>query len=316
MKLLPAAQKIVDRLAKVDKAKYICDKKAIELSFQKHFKELNLQCLPIIWVDNAEDGYARVWSAARSAARSAAESVARSAAWSAAQSAARLAAESASWSAAWLAAELAIRSAVWSNIKSKHKDVLKYKAIWLPFTEAFESGLWLFWVTEKEIVCCARPSLNLKGNNLHCETGPAVWWPDGKKYFYWNGVQITEAILNKKFSWKDIDNQENAEVRRVMVERYGQEKYILDSGIKPIHEDDFGTLYKKDMINDESLMVVKVVNSTPQLDGSFKDYFIRVDPKCYGGIKTAREAVASTWRKKDGNLLFKNANDYEPCMET
>lgn len=37
--------------------------------------------------------------------------------------------------------------------------------------------------------------------------------------------------------------------------------------------------------------MVKVVNSTPELDGSFKDYFLRVPPT----MKRARQAVAWTF---------------------
>ncbi len=39
--------------------------------------------------------------------------------------------------------------------------------------------------------------------------------------------------------------------------------------------------------------MVKVVNSTPEPDGSFKDYFLRVPPTC----QTALEAVAWTFDK-------------------
>jgi hypothetical protein len=50
-------------------------------------------------------------------------------------------------------------------------------------------------------------------------------------------------------------------------------------------------------------MMVKVVNSTQEPDGTFKDYFIRVDPNAYGGLKTARQAIASTWRDED-NCIY------------
>jgi hypothetical protein len=37
--------------------------------------------------------------------------------------------------------------------------------------------------------------------------------------------------------------------------------------------------------------MVKVVNSTPKPDGTYKDYFLRVPPT----VRTAREAVAWTF---------------------
>lgn len=50
--------------------------------------------------------------------------------------------------------------------------------------------------------------------------------------------------------------------------------------------------------------------------GSFRDYFLRVDPHAYGRITTARAAVASTWRNGDGSLFFKAPEEYEPVMES
>lgn len=50
--------------------------------------------------------------------------------------------------------------------------------------------------------------------------------------------------------------------------------------------------------------MVKVVNSTPEPDGSYKDYFLRVPPT----ITTAHEAVAWTFGK--------TAETYAPAIET
>ena len=131
-----------------------------------------------------------------------------------------------------------------------------------------------------------------------------------------HGVRVPKSVIDNTFSLKDIEKENNAEVRRVMIERYGQSKYILDSGAKQVHSDDFGTLYVKELQGDEPIMMVKVVNSTQESDGSFKDYWIRVDPKAYGGIKTARAAVASTWRNKDGSFVFDKPEDYDCSIET
>ena len=100
------------------------------------------------------------------------------------------------------------------------------------------------------------------------------------------------------------------EVRRVKIDQYGQSRYLQDTGAEVVAEDDFGVLYRKSLGDDEALMMVKVVNSTPEPDGTFKDYFIRVDPNAYGGLKTARAAIASTWRNEDESLMFDDPNDY------
>ena len=133
----------------------------------------------------------------------------------------------------------------------------------------------------------------------HNETGPFCKWRDGSALYCHNGVRVPAYVIEspQTITVEDIEQETNAEVRRVKITKYGQEKFILDSKSDVVHTDDFGTLYKKSMSNDEPMMMVKVVNSTPEPDGSFKDYFIRVDPNAYGGLQTARAAVASTWRK-------------------
>jgi hypothetical protein len=98
--------------------------------------------------------------------------------------------------------------------------------------------------------------------------------------------------------------EENAEVRRIMIERYGQARYLVDSEAKVIHSDDFGTLYRTEIAHDEPLVMVKVVNSTPESDGSFKDYFLRVPPE----MERAKQAVAWTFAKQEA--------EYGPCFET
>ena len=50
--------------------------------------------------------------------------------------------------------------------------------------------------------------------------------------------------------------------------------------------------------------MVKVVNSTPEYDGTFKDYFLRVPPE----MTRARQAIAWTFDKKE--------TDYDPELQT
>lgn len=151
-------------------------------------------------------------------------------------------------------------------------------------------------------------------------TGPAVSYGENSpsNVYAIGGVRVTRNIIDRKYTCADIDVEVNAEVRRVMIDLYGQGRYIADSGAEIVNVDDFGTLYKKDFANDEPMMMVKVINSTAEPDGTFKDYFIRVDPKAYGGLTTARAAVASTWRNNDAErtLVFKSPNDYDPSFQT
>lgn len=89
-----------------------------------------------------------------------------------------------------------------------------------------------------------------------------------------------------------------------MLERYGPSKYLLDSGAKQVHRDGCGRLYRKDMAGDEPLVMVRVTNSSPEPDGTFREYFLRVPPT----TQTAREAVAWTFGL--------TAEKYRPSVET
>lgn len=151
-------------------------------------------------------------------------------------------------------------------------------------------------------------------NRPHCETGPFCQWSDGSSLFAVHGVRVPAYVIlsPQKITVQKIESEPNAEVRRVMIDRYGglknradcQAKYLLNSGAKKIHSDDFGTLYRKAIPDDEPLVMVKVVNSTMEPDGSFKDYFLRVPPT----MERARQAVAWTFNLPE--------MDYQPCMET
>ena len=129
---------------------------------------------------------------------------------------------------------------------------------------------------------------------------------DSYEIHAWHGVRTTKKVIEapQLLTVDEIESETNAEIKRVMIERFGQAKYLLESGAKEIHRDDFGTLYQKEIKDDEPLVMVKVVNSTPEPDGSMKDYFLRVDPQLrilFGDKKgqtqkmIALNAVASTF---------------------
>jgi hypothetical protein len=130
---------------------------------------------------------------------------------------------------------------------------------------------------------------------LHADSDWAILYPDGFGYCLVHGVEVPEHVVlaPEKITVKEIESEANVEVRRVMIEKYGQSRYLLDSGAVEIHKDDWGILYRKEIPDDEPIQMVKVVNSTVEADGSFKDYFIRVTPTC----TTALEAVAWTFGK-------------------
>lgn len=190
------------------------------------------------------------------------------------------------------------------------------------FSDMCKLGWTLFYdeiciVSKKPTAHFESPSEDICAGDVkvcHNLNGPAIDFGSGdpSNVYMVGGVPVEAYVVEtpEKITISDIEGEENAEIRRVKIDQYGQSRYLQDTGAEVVNTDDFGTLYKKSLGDDEPLMMVKVVNSTAEPDGTFKDYFIRVDPNAYGGLKTARAAIASTWRNKDGSLMFDQPNDY------
>lgn len=69
---------------------------------------------------------------------------------------------------------------------------------------------------------------------LHCEDGPAVMYPDGWCVWSIHGVLVSEQIVMspETLTADQIQKEDNEEVRRIMIERFGWEKYLKESGAK------------------------------------------------------------------------------------
>lgn len=129
-------------------------------------------------------------------------------------------------------------------------------------------------------------------DRLHSDEKPAFGYRDGSKQYSSHNVVMPKWVFEQpeKLTMKKIAKEKNAEVRRVMMNRYGREKLLSEA--KLIHQDEWGNLYHIEQIKDvdgNHYAYVDVPNATPEKDGSIKRYFLRVNPV----FKTAREAVAS-----------------------
>jgi hypothetical protein len=141
---------------------------------------------------------------------------------------------------------------------------------------------------------------------LHNTAGAAIQYPDGWGIWAVGGVRVNKEIIEnpETITVDKIEGERNTEVRRIMIDLYGQSRYLIDSKARVLNADDYGTLYIKQVPDDEPIVMVKLINSTPEPDGTFKDYFLRVPPT----MKTAREAVAWTFGKSQ--------SQYAPLVET
>jgi len=140
-------------------------------------------------------------------------------------------------------------------------------------------------------------------NRLHCEEGMAITYRDGWGIYAWHGIAVPEYVVMRfdEITPKKILKEDNAEVARVMLERYGQDNFIRDGGFTHIQSDDYGALYRVDFANgDEPIVAVKVKDAS-----SDREYFLFVPPH----IQSAHEGVA--W-----SFGYDNVIDYNPNRET
>jgi hypothetical protein len=149
-------------------------------------------------------------------------------------------------------------------------------------------------------------------------------YPDGWGVHAWHGVRVPAWVIEtppEDITAKQIADERNVEVRRVLVERIGTERYMALAGGTVVHRDDWGTLWA--VREPVPMRVVQLVNSTPEPDGSSKVYWQRVpetterrDPDrclaCGADLaivpETAHQAVA--W------LSSVCADHYQPVVET
>jgi len=150
------------------------------------------------------------------------------------------------------------------------------------------------WANKNFVIVCERPQMINRDSEgrLHSETSKAIEYPDGWGLYAIGGVVVDEYIVMRpqEITIVKIEAEGNQEVKRVMIERYGVGRYLVNSNAKKLDESEYGTLYEKDLTGFK-LRMVHVKNSTPLPDGTKKDYFLPVGPDC----KTALEAVASTF---------------------
>lgn len=225
---------------------------------------------------------------------------------------------------------------VFTPMGAEPVNQLRY-SIWLPFGfwQPLVCNIWLHYIPGRQLAhykeelslwydlgervfsiialenvafVCQKPTICSidEGGRLHSDSGPALRFTDDFSAYAWHGVIVDERIIAhpETITVAEIESTSNIEIRRVLIERYGQPRYLEDTGATITHQDEYGTLYHKVIPGDEPLAMVKVVNSTPEPDGTYKDYFLRVPPH----VQTARQAVAWTFGFEE--------EEYLPLQET
>jgi hypothetical protein len=132
--------------------------------------------------------------------------------------------------------------------------------------------------------------------NLHSHDSPAVEYRDGWKYYASHGVELPAWVVEhpERITVETIDNESNVEVRRVMTDLYGLENYLKNSNAELVDRNPdphIGTLWVRHLQDDEDIYMLELRNSTPEPDGTWKTYVLRVPP----AMTTALQANAWTF---------------------
>ena len=252
------------------------NRELVKQGFAEHLSALKLPQREIIFHPNLIDACKTIWTYCKAAIDKewgAARGAARDAAWDAAWDAAR----DAAWDAAWGAARGAAWGAAWGANP------------FLPFIKLLRGGCFAFWITE-QYIHVVLASVHSANQRLHRGDGPAVEFEDGSGVWAWKGVRVPKEVITdiRSYSPQTILAEANAEIRRVMIERYGQDKFFLDAGAKVIHKNGESELLSIDLPGDPDKRMKAVKVRCPSTSAV---YVLRVPPN----QKKVQEAIAWTF---------------------
>lgn len=158
-------------------------------------------------------------------------------------------------------------------------------------------------------IVCDRPrvlKVDTRGR-LHARDGVALEFSDGFGIHALHGVQVAASVIGNPTSItpERIAREANVEVRRVLLDMLGHERFLQAARGEVVARDATGTLWRAHpAVRGEHWMLVEVVNGTAEPDGTYRRYYLRVPP----GMRSAREAVAWTYGLAE--------EDYVPACRT
>jgi hypothetical protein len=101
-------------------------------------------------------------------------------------------------------------------------------------------GWW--WAYKNAVIITPKPTLIHRDENfrLHCENGLALAYPDGWGIYAWHGVRVPAKVIMapQEITIEEICAEENAEIRRVMIERMGWERFCSIARMRVLHSDE------------------------------------------------------------------------------
>ena len=167
---------------------------------------------------------------------------------------------------------------------------------------------WTWW---HEDVCAIsdRPRTLLRDaqHRLHCETGPALAYPDGWSIYAWHGTRVPEAAIMTRPDAITLDNilaEKNSAVAHVWMRRAGAHIWD-DTRVTRLHADTDGAGQGRELLQvamgpaSQPVTVVRV-----RCPSTGHEYRLHVPPT----VRRCDEAVAWTMRL--------TAPEYHPAVES
>ena len=155
-----------------------------------------------------------------------------------------------------------VRDSVWDSVRDSvwASGYGQHDANWLGFYDYFAQvcglqeetkaleGLTLLahnagWFLPHEKICWVSERHSFlhrdEQGRLHCETGAALGYPDKFSIWAWHGTRVSQQVIEapETLTVEQIKNEDNAEIRRCMVERMGWQKFVEISEMKTLHTD-------------------------------------------------------------------------------
>jgi hypothetical protein len=166
--------------------------------------------------------------------------------------------------------------------------------------DAFDSGLWLYWLTPDEVVAAPRPELQLERGRLHSARGPAISWPGGESYYFLHGAEVVREVVETPASLLDprmILFERNAQARAEIVRKVGVERVCEALNARRV-----------DAVGDYELLMLDL------LDGRERPYLKMRNPSVPGVYHI--EGVAPHCRTVAEALAWRNGTDVPPSLLT
>jgi hypothetical protein len=115
----------------------------------------------------------------------------------------------------------------------------------------------------------------------HCDDGPFCRWRDGTALYSIHGIRVPQFVVEhpERVTVADIEAEQNAEVRRVMIDRYGVSRYVHDAKFEVLDEDEDPLGQPRRLLRRGRIVVVELTNSTEDADGTRRKYHVPCHPE-------------------------------------